>query len=149
MKAQSIYGCDSLGAIWGMGMLSSFICSTLVSMCAMKGIPLGPLAQWGKDLTHCLTPFFCLVNWGMYYLGSAMSRDGPASGPNTLHTYINNKGFRIKAYLSKIKRNISHRIFPLYVTFHPVCCIYWLRKITRRKSLVGAHNVWWSLLWAP
>ena len=29
----------------GMGMLSSCICSTLVSVCAMKGIPIGPLAQ--------------------------------------------------------------------------------------------------------
>ena len=36
---------DSLGAIWGMGMLSSCICSTLVSVCGMKGIPIGPLAQ--------------------------------------------------------------------------------------------------------
>ena len=39
------YGCDSLGAIWGMGMLSSCICSTLMSVCAMKDIPIGPLAQ--------------------------------------------------------------------------------------------------------
>ena len=38
MKAQTHYGCDSLGVIWGMWMLSSCICSTLVSMCAMKGI---------------------------------------------------------------------------------------------------------------
>ena len=37
----------------------------------MKGIPIGPLAQWGKDLTYCLTPFFCLVNWDRYYPGSA------------------------------------------------------------------------------
>ena len=43
-------------------MLSSCICSTLVSVCAMKGIPIGPLAQCGKDLTYYLTPFFCLVN---------------------------------------------------------------------------------------
>ena len=34
-----------LGAIWGMGMLSSCICSTLVSVCTMKGITIGPLAQ--------------------------------------------------------------------------------------------------------
>ena len=55
-------------AVWeqfgGMRVLSSCICSTLfVSVCAMKGIPIGPLAQWGKDLTYYLTPFFCLVNW--------------------------------------------------------------------------------------
>ena len=50
-------------------MLSSCICSTLVSVCAMKGIPIGPLAQWGKDLTYYLTPFFCLVNWDMYCPG--------------------------------------------------------------------------------
>ena len=37
----------------------------------MKGIPIGPLAQWGKDLTYYLTPFFCLVNWDMYNPGSA------------------------------------------------------------------------------
>ena len=54
-----------------MGMLSSCICSTLVSACAMEGFPIGPLAQWGKDLTYYLTPFFCLVNWDMYYPGSA------------------------------------------------------------------------------
>ena len=62
MKAQFHYGCDSFGAIWGMGMLSSCICSTQVSVCAIKGIPIGPLAQRGKDLTYYLTPFFCLVN---------------------------------------------------------------------------------------
>ena len=49
----------------------SCICSPLVSVWAMKGIPIGPLAQWGKDLTYYLTPFFCLVNWDMYYPGSA------------------------------------------------------------------------------
>ena len=37
----------------------------------MKGISIGLLAQWGKDLTYYLTPFFCLVNWDMYYPGSA------------------------------------------------------------------------------
>ena len=50
-------------------MLSSCICSTLV--CAMESIPIGPLAQWGKDLTYYLTPSFCLVNWDMYYPGNA------------------------------------------------------------------------------
>ena len=53
-----------------MVMLSSCICGTLVSVCAMKSIPLGPVAQWGKDLTYYLTPFFCLVNWDMHYPGS-------------------------------------------------------------------------------
>ena len=38
-KLSTIYDCDSLGAIWGMGMLSSCICSTLVSVCAMGGSP--------------------------------------------------------------------------------------------------------------
>ena len=47
-------------------MLSSCICSTLVSVCAMKGIPIGPLVQWGKDLTYYLTHFVCLVNWDIY-----------------------------------------------------------------------------------
>ena len=37
----------------------------------MKGIPIGPLAQWGKDLTYYFTPFFCLVNWDMHNPGSA------------------------------------------------------------------------------
>ena len=45
MKAQSYYGCDILGAIWSMGILSSCIYGTLVSVCAMKGIPIEPLAQ--------------------------------------------------------------------------------------------------------
>ena len=40
-----IYCCDSFGAIWGMGMFSSCICSTLVSVCVMKGIPIGPQTQ--------------------------------------------------------------------------------------------------------
>ena len=70
-RLSPIYGCGSLGAIWCVGMLSSCICSSLVSVCAMEGIPIGPLAQWGKDLTYYLTPSFCLVNWGMYYPGSA------------------------------------------------------------------------------
>ena len=52
-------------------MLSSCNCSILLSFCAMKGIPIGPLAQWGKDLTYYLTSFFCLVNWDMCYPGSA------------------------------------------------------------------------------
>ena len=47
------------------------ICSTLVPVCAMKGIPIGPLAQWGKAFTYYLTPFFFLVNWDMHYPGSA------------------------------------------------------------------------------
>ena len=45
MKAQSHLGCDILGAIWGMAMLSSCIYGTLVSVFAMKGIPIEPLAQ--------------------------------------------------------------------------------------------------------
>ena len=71
LRLSPIYGCDSLGAIWVMGMLSSCICSTLMSVCAMKGIRIGLLALWGKDLTYYLTPFFCLVNRDMYYPDSA------------------------------------------------------------------------------
>ena len=46
----------------------------------MKGNPIGPLAQWGKDLTYYHSfhlssklryVLFCLVNWDMYYLDSA------------------------------------------------------------------------------
>ena len=40
-RLRPIYSCESLGAIWSMGMLSSCICSTLVFVCAMKGIPIG------------------------------------------------------------------------------------------------------------
>ena len=65
-----------MGAIWGMGMLSSCICSTLVLVFAMKGIPIGPLAHWGKDLTYYLTPIFCLVNWDMYYPSSVCRGTG-------------------------------------------------------------------------
>ena len=71
MKAQSHLWLWQLGAIWGTGLLSSCISSTVESVCAMKGIPIGPLAEWGKDLTYYLTPFFCLVNWDMYYPGNA------------------------------------------------------------------------------
>ena len=45
--------------------------AALVSVYVLKGIPIGPLAQWGKDLTYYLTPFFCLVNWDMNYPGIA------------------------------------------------------------------------------
>ena len=39
MKAQSIHGCDILGAIWVWG------CLVVVSVCSMKDIPIEPLAQ--------------------------------------------------------------------------------------------------------
>ena len=52
----------------------------------MKGIPTGPLAQWGKDLTYYLTPFFCLVNWDMYYLGRGT--DLSSGRILYIHTYI-------------------------------------------------------------
>ena len=71
MRAQSHLWLWQFGSYLRYGMFSSCICSTLVSVCAMKGIPIGPLAQWGKDLTYYLTPFFCLVNWDMHYPGSA------------------------------------------------------------------------------
>ena len=45
LRLSPIYGCDNLGVIWSMGMFSSCICSTLVSVCAMKGNPIGLLAQ--------------------------------------------------------------------------------------------------------
>ena len=64
--------------VWGM--LSSCICSTLVSLCAMKGIPIGPLAQWVNDLIYYLTPFFCLVNWDMHYPSSACRGTDLSSG---------------------------------------------------------------------
>ena len=51
-RVSPIYGSDSLGAVCGMGMLSSFICRTLVSVCAMKCIIIGILAQWVKELTY-------------------------------------------------------------------------------------------------
>ena len=93
-RLSSIYGCDSLGAIWGTVMLSSCICSTLVSACAMKGIPIEPLAQWGKDLTYYLTPFFCLVNWDMYCSGSTCrGTDLPPGRILYIHTYISAIGF--------------------------------------------------------
>ena len=40
-----------------MGMLSSCIYGTLASVCAMKGIPIEPLAQRGKELAYYLTSF--------------------------------------------------------------------------------------------
>ena len=55
MKAQSHLWLWHFGSYWGMGMLSSCIYSTLVSECAMKGIPIEPLAQWGKELAYCTT----------------------------------------------------------------------------------------------
>ena len=87
MKAQSHYGCDILGAIWDMGMLSSCICSTLVSVCAMKGIPIGPLTRWGKEFAYYLTPLLCLENWDMYHLGGACrGKDLPPGRILYIHT---------------------------------------------------------------
>ena len=59
-RLSPIYGCDSLGTIWCMGMLRRCICSTLVSVCAMKGIPIAPLVQWGTDV--------CLVYYEWLYI---------------------------------------------------------------------------------
>ena len=87
-RLSPIYGCGSLVAIWGMGMLSSCICSTLVSVCEIKGILVGPLAQWGKDLTYYIIPFFCLVNWDINYTGSACREtDLPPGRILYKHTY--------------------------------------------------------------
>ena len=71
MEAQSHLWLWQFGNYLRYGMLGSCICSTLVSVCAMKGIPIGPLAQWGKDLAYYLTLLFCLVNRDMHYPGSA------------------------------------------------------------------------------
>ena len=70
-------------------MLRSCTYGTLASMCAMKGIPIEPLAQWRKDLTYYLTPsFFCLVNWDMHYPGSAYrGTDLPSGRLLYVHTY--------------------------------------------------------------
>ena len=105
-RPSPIYGCDSLGAIWGVGMLSSCICSTLVFVCAMKGIPIGPLAQWEKELTYYLTPFFCLVNWDMYYPGSACrATDLPPGRIFYTHT--------IYLKLECFSRDLHHGIQPV------------------------------------
>ena len=70
-------------------MLSSYICSTLMSVCAMKGIPTVPMPQWGNDLTYYLTPFYCLVNWDMHSPGSARrGTDLPSGRLLYIHTYI-------------------------------------------------------------
>ena len=89
MKAQSHLWLWQFGSYLRYGMLSSCICNTLVSVCAMKGIPIGPLAQWGKHLTYYLTPFFCLVNWGMHYPGSACrGTDLPSGRLLYIHTHL-------------------------------------------------------------
>ena len=82
-RLSPIYGCDILGAIWVMGMLSSCIFSTLVSVCAMKGIPIGHWLSEERNwhTTSLLSLRYVLPSW-------CMSREGPASGQNTLHTYI-------------------------------------------------------------
>ena len=89
---------------------SSCICNTLVAVCAMKGIPIGPLAQWGKDLTYYLTPFFCLVNWDMYYSGSACRGTDLPSGR---YFYIRR---RIYIYIIPY-RNSTLPPFP-FLNFH-------------------------------
>ena len=76
MKAQSHLWLWQFVSYLRCGMLSCCICSTLVSVCARKGISIGPLAQWGKDLTYYLTSFFCLVNWDMHYPGSLVHVEG-------------------------------------------------------------------------
>ena len=86
-RLSPIDSCDSLGAIWGMGCLV-VVFAALLCMCAMKGIPIGPLAQWGKDLTYYLTPIFCLGNLDMYYPGSACREtDLPPGRIIYIHTF--------------------------------------------------------------
>ena len=95
MKAQSPLWLWQFGSYLRYGMLSRCICSTLVFVCAMKGIPIGSLTQWGKDLTYILSHSFLLSSKLRYVLPwQCMSMDGSASGQNALHTYIlycNNK----------------------------------------------------------
>ena len=71
MKAQSHLWLWQCGSYLGSGMFSSCIWSTLVPVCAMKGIHIEPLAQWGKALAYYLAPLLCLENWDMYYPGGA------------------------------------------------------------------------------
>ena len=53
----------------------------------MKGIPIEPLAQRGKELTYYLTPLLCLENWDMYYPGSACrGMDLPPGRKLYIHT---------------------------------------------------------------
>ena len=105
MKAQSHLWLWHFGAIWGMGMLSSCICS--MSVCAMKLIPIVPLAQWGKELAYYLTPLLCLENWDMYYPGGAcQGKDLPPSRVLYIHRYISSLS---------LKSNVSKLMYSLHV----------------------------------
>ena len=73
-----------LFGVWGYLVV---LFAALLSVCAMKGIPIGlPLAQWGKDFTYYLTPFLSLVNWDMHYPGSVCR--GTDLPSDRLHTYV-------------------------------------------------------------
>ena len=87
MKTQSHLWLWQFGSYVRYRMLSSCIYTTLVSVCAMKGIPIEPLAQWGKELAYYHSPLLCLKNWDMYYPGGACRGKDLPPGIN-LHTYL-------------------------------------------------------------
>ena len=66
--------------------------AALLCLCVQwKVFPIGPLAQWRKDLTYYLTPFFCLVNWDMHYPGSTCQGTDLLSGRSLyIHTHTCN-----------------------------------------------------------
>ena len=121
-------------------MLGSCICSTLVSVCAMKGIPIGPLAQWGKDLTYYFTPFFCLINWDIYYPGSACrGTDLPPDRILYIHCFTQD-------YFSRKKRNLSNTYAGHCVKWYTVTSAYEIHLILISLSkfnlpLIGSFYV--------
>ena len=124
-----------------MGMLSSCICSTLVSLCAMKGIPIGPLAQWGKDLTYYLSPSFCLVNWDTYYPSSACrGTDLPPGRILYIHKYV-----------IRISRSLVWSKTLIELIFNPCGEFRWspegpVSQIHSPHLLVGAPRIFSDLL---
>ena len=122
-----------------MGVLSSCICSTHVSVGAVKGIPIRPLAQWGKDLTYYLTPFICLVKWDMHYQGSACrGTDLPPGRLLYMHTTYNASTYIIMMMLM-IMIMIMIRGFCPRKAFH-----YKRSSAEGRSSTTKLRNPGWS-----
>ena len=142
MKTQSHLWLWLFGSYLKYGILSSCICSSLVSVCAMKGIPVGPLAQWGKNLTYYLTPFFCLVNRDMHYTGSACrGTDLPSGRLLYIHTYIHTYySFKYEKgrfwYCSSVCISISPRSFYL-CTWSPL----WSRGNIFASHIAGQGSI--------
>ena len=104
-------------------MLSSCICSTLVSVCAMNGIPTGSVRK-GLDILYYLTPFICLVN----EIGTTLvvQVEGRTCLRAEYFTYIHNIHtlykiclFKVGQFIILTKKKTSSSILPINCVWEP------------------------------